>query len=525
MLTKIQRKEFQPQFMPEIVTFDKNVLSVSIIEKQGLQGTILTYSGVVIGFITAGYLLPKYLTQEQNGVLDVINAWSLIFATLATLGINNVSNRLFPWFRNQKNHHNGYLGILFIVLFIGLLLSTGLYLILRPYILSNASETGKLLPQFVDLIIPLSVFTALFLVIDIYYAVLYKSIKGILHKELLQRVYILIAIAAYLIFAIDFPLLVLLYIAALSLPGLLILFSLIRDGEFVLHINKDNLTKDLKINMFSVASFGIIVSFSNILIQKIDILMIQHFLGTVEVGTYGRVFFYGTLVVIPLRVLSKISAVVVAQAWKDKDLKLISRVYNKSTIDQLIIGSLVLIGLWANIDNVIHILGPQYASGKYVVLFIGFSNLFLMAAGVSGAIISTSDYYKVLTIFVGIFGALVILSNSVFIPAFGISGAALASAISALIYSIMRFGFLWSKFKMQPYSYKHLLIILAASLSFGLNLLLPVLYNADNRTISIIADVLLRSSAIAISYIILIYLFKLSPDLENWIKKFSNKSE
>jgi len=510
--------------MLENVTFDKIDWSVGIIEKQGLQGTILTYSGVVIGFITAGYLLPRFLTLEQNGVLDVLNAWSLIFATLATLGINNVSNRLFPWFRNQKNHHNGYLGILFIVLFLGLLLSTGLFLILRPYILSNASETGNLLPQFVDLIIPLSVFTALFLIIDIYYAVIYQSVKGILHKELLQRVYILIAIAVYLIFAIDFPLLVLLYIAALSLPGLMILFSLMRDGEFVVHINKSILTKELKLNMLSVASFGIVVSFSNILIQKIDILMIQNYLGTTEVGTYGRVFFYGTLVIIPLRVISKISAVVVAQAWKDKELKLISDVYRKSTIDQLIIGSLVLIGLWANIDNVIHILGSQYASGKYVVFFIGLSNLFLMASGVSGAIISTSDFYRVLTIFVGVFGALVILSNLIFIPLLGITGAALASAISALAYSIMRFGFLWSKYKMQPYSYRHLLILLAALFSYGLNLLLPDLYNNDNPTSSLILDVIVRSATIGITYIILIRLFRLSPDLEQWINKFLKKS-
>ena len=104
LLTKIQRKELWPYFMPENVTFEKIDLSVSIIEKQGLQGTVLTYSGVIIGFVTAGILLPRLLTEEQNGVLDVLNAWALIFATLATLGINNVSNRLFPWFRNEKGN-------------------------------------------------------------------------------------------------------------------------------------------------------------------------------------------------------------------------------------------------------------------------------------------------------------------------------------------------------------------------------------------------------------------------------------
>lgn len=510
--------------MMENVTFEKIELPVGIIEKQGLQGTIITYVGVVIGFITAGILLPRIFSEDQLGTLEVINAWALIFATLATLGINNVSNRLFPWFRNQKNHHNGYFGILAIVLICGLLLSTGIYFIVRPYIIEKALESGTIPPHYVDLIIPLSVFTALFLIIDIYYTVLYKSVKGILHKELLQRVYILLAIAVFLILAIDFPMFVILYIAALSLPGLLILFSLIKDGEFVLHINRNNITKELRNSMLSVAGFGILVSFSNILIQKIDILMIQHFLGNKDVGVYGRVFFYGTLVVIPLRVLTKISAVVVAQAWKDKDLSLISRVYKKSTIDQLIIGSLVLIGLWANLDNIIRIMGPEFERGKEVVLFIGLSNLFLMAAGVSGAIISTSEFYKILTLFVALFGASVILSNIVFIPSFGMTGAAIASAISALAYSLMRFGFLWSKFKMQPYSYKHLMILIAAIISYGINLILPDFNNPDIKYFSLIMDISIRSGAMIIIYIFLVRIFRLSPDLERIISKFLKKS-
>lgn len=509
--------------MMENVTFEKIELPVGIIEKQGLQGTIITYVGVVIGFITAGLLLPIYLSKEQNGVLDILNAWSLIFATLATLGINNVSNRLFPYFRNQKNHNNGYFGILMIVLGCGLILSSGIFFIIRPYILHKALETGDLLPKYINLILPLTVFISLFLIIDIYYAVLYKSVKGILHKELLQRIYILVAIGIYLFIIKDFSVFVFIYVAALSLPGILILFSLIREKEFVLQVNRANLTKDLRMKMFSVAGFGIVVSFSNIIIQKIDILMIEDLLDTEQVGIYGRLFFYGALVAIPLRVISKISAVVVAQAWKDNNLKLISKIYKRSTLDQLLIGSLVLIGIWGNIDNVMHII-PDYASGKNVVLFIGLSNLFLMAAGVSGPIISTSKYYKVLTIFVGVFGVLIFMSNLLFIPKFGIQGAAMASALSALAYGIMRFGYLWSKCGMQPYSLKHLLIILIAALCYGLNLLIPELFNPDHKFPSLILDVIVRSSAMTISYIILIRIFRLSPDLERIISKFLKKS-
>ena len=507
----------------ENVNFEKKLLPLGIIEKQGIQGTILMYIGVVIGFVTAGILLPNILSQEQIGVLDGLNAWSMILATLATLGINNVSNRLFPWFRNQANRNNGYLGIVFIVLGVGLLFSIGVFYLIRPYILQTAPEAGDLLPKYIDLIIPMTVFTALFLVIDIYFAVIYKSVKGILHKEVLQRIYILVAILVFVLFTQKYSAFVYLYVAAICLPGITILVSLIRTNEFVVQINRPHYSKSLVNNMFSVAIFGIAVAFSNILIQKIDILMIEEYMDTADVGVYSRTFFYGTLVAIPLRVLAKISAVVTAQAWKENKLQIIRDIYRKSTLDQLIIGSLVLVGLWANIDNVIRILGPEFEPGKWVVIFIGISNLFLMAAGVSGAIISTSKDYKVLTLFVGLFGALVIISNMIFIPRFGIQGAAIASALAALFYGLMRYGFLWIKYGMQPYNYRHLMVLIFALAAYGINLLIPDLNNSSHAIVSLCLDITIRSLSMLFAFVLLVWAFKLSPDFNKIINKISKK--
>jgi O-antigen/teichoic acid export membrane protein len=500
-------------------------IHVGVIEKQGLQGTILTYVGVAIGFVTAGLILPNLFDPELNGVLDLLNAWALVFATFATLGINNVSNRLFPYFRNKANHHNGYLGIVFIVLAGGLILTTGIYFIMRPFIVTKSLEETDLFANYADLIIPLAVFIALFLVIDIYYAVLFKAVKGIFYKEFLQRIFILIAIGIYFVKFIDFSGFVLAYLIALSLPGILILVSLTRDKELVFHYPKGFINKQLASSIVSVALFGIVVSFSNILIQNIDKIMIGSILGVAATGVYGRSFFYGTLVAIPLRVLSKISAVVVAQAWKDNKIEEINRIYTKSTIDQLIIGVLVFIGLWANIHNILHILPPEYADGKWVIFFIGLSNLFLMAAGVNGVIISTSKFYKILTVFVAIFGGLVIISNFIFIHLFGITGAAIGSAISAFCYGLMRYGFLWQKFKMQPYSYRHLLILGIGVLTFFISGLIPDLNHVDYKTPSLILDIIVRSGAMAIVYTSLIFLFRLSPDLEGFIRKYFYKSE
>ena len=161
---------------------------MGIIQKQTIRGSIITYVGVIIGFLTVGYLLPNYITTEQIGVLNLLVAYSLGFATLATLGINAISNRLFPYFRNPENKHNGYFFIIFIVSIAGFILSVIVFLSLKPLIIKNNLEKSALFIDYIHYILPLTFFTLIFLVLDIYYAVLFKAVKGIFIKEFLQRI-------------------------------------------------------------------------------------------------------------------------------------------------------------------------------------------------------------------------------------------------------------------------------------------------------------------------------------------------
>ncbi len=492
---------------------------MGIIENQGIKGTIYSYVGVAVGFVTAGILMPNLLDQDEIGVLEMLVTWASIFATLATLGINSVSNRLFPYFRNPKTNHNGYFSILSIVLVLGLTLSIGLFLILKPLIIRDSLDDSQLFINYIDLIIPLMIFTAVFMVVDIYYAVLYNAVKGLFLKDFLQRLFVLAVLLVFYFKVFDFSGLVMAYVGALSLPGILILMSLTRDGEFVFKSPRAVLTSDLTKSMASVAVFGIAVTFGNSLIQYVDRIMINSILGVADVGFYRVMFFYGTLVIIPLRPLSKISAVVVAQSWKDNKKEEVLSVYRKSTIDQLLVGLLVFVGIWGNIDNVLHMIPDEYGGGKFVVFFIGLSNVFVMAAGVSGAIISTSPRYKVLTVFIVIFGLLVVATNLIFIKLFGIVGAAAASAISVFAYSLMRVIFLMKRYKMQPFSLRHLVILFIGVGVYLLSMLIPDLYNENSKYLTLALDIIVRSGMITIVYVGLVYLFKLSPDLERFVGK------
>jgi len=486
---------------------------VGIIEKQSIKGSFYSYIGVAIGFVTAGLLLPNIFSKQEIGVIDLITSWSLVFATMATLGLNNVTTRLFPWFRNKANHHNGFFGILFWVNMAGFLLALLLYFVLRPWMITDSQENSTLFIRYMDYIIPLTAFTTIYLVIDIYYSVLMNAVRGIFLKEFVQRALVLIVILGFVAGLFHFSGFILFYTVALSLPGIIIAVLLMKDGDFQIRLQPEFLTPELSKSLVSVAFYGVTIAFSNILILYLDRIIINSFLGLEELGTYTRMAFYGTLVSIPIRSVSKISAVMVGQHWKDEDHDAISKLYRDTSLHQLIFGLLIFIGIWGNVRNIFHMIPDSFSSGRDVILFMGISNLFIMASGISGPIMATSSHYRLLAFFVFLFGLVVFGTNLIFIPIMGITGAAIASAISALFYGLMRYVFLWWKYGMQPYTWKHLAAVAVAVLAYLPAVLIPDLNNENHKTISLIFDICVRSMAISFVFIGLTLVLNISPDL------------
>nr|MDA3882774.1 polysaccharide biosynthesis C-terminal domain-containing protein [Bacteroidales bacterium] len=223
----------------------------------------------------------------------------------------------------------------------------------------------------------------------------------------------------------------------------------------------------------------------------------------------------GSLIAMPSRPLLKISGTLVADAWKKNDLQTIKDIYYKSCLNQLIIGGFLFLGIWANIDNILIILGDDYADAKWVIFFIGLGYLVDMATGANGHVIGLSKYYRVNLVFIGILIALTITLMYLLIPLWGIVGAAIAIAASLLINNLMRYLFLLWKYKMQPFNWKFLVVIGFYILVYFILLMIPEL--------TLLLDVILRGSLIVIISFVFILAFPVSRDLRNIIRKIVKK--
>lgn len=479
---------------------------MGIIVNQSVKGTIYTYLGVVLGFVTTGILLPRIYSTDQVGLLKILVAYSTLVAQFGTLGFNGVTIRLFPFFKDPKSNHHGFLPMALLTGIAGCLITLGLYLIFKNWFIEFSIEKSALLIEYLNYLIVLIFFQIFFILFDGYYTALLNSIHGTFLREVFQRVLIIIWIALFYFDVASFRQFVIGYIVSMSLPTLFILVTLIREGHFSLKMDLPYLKKPLLTSVGIMALFSILNGFSVIIIQTVDTIMVNGMIGLSATGVYSVCFFFGIFVSLPARAILKIANIVSADAWKNNDMAMIRNIYEKSCITLFIIGLLMFLGLWVNIENIFKILGPEYVSGKWVIFFIGLGNLIDMSTGANSSILGSSARYKVQTGFLIILVISLILTNLLLIPTFGITGAAIGGAVSLTILNLLRFLYLWYKFKLQPFNYKFIVVTITGVIAWLISSLLPTLP-------LYILDILVRSSILTILFCLPVYLMKLSPDI------------
>ena len=138
-----------------------------------------------------------------------------------------------------------------------------------------------------------------------------------------------------------------------------------------------------------------------------------------------------------------------------------------------------------------------------------------MTSGFSSELIMMSKYYKFNVITITILAILSIILNYMLIPQFGMIGAAYASLFSILTFNCIKLIFIKIKIGISPFSNKTIVPIIIGIIIFFIINYFP---NNSNPFLDIIKNSLVISSL----YIGMIYLLKVSPELNLIIKKIIN---
>ncbi len=462
--------------------------------------------GVVIGFFIRAHFFPNFLSEAEIGVLALLVSYSSIFAQVALLGFNHATIKYFPYFRNTGEGHGGFLPIYLLVICTGFLIFLVFYKIIGGFLIDKSDLFG----QYYYLCIPLTAGLLIFMVMDNYNTVLYNASTGVLLREFGLRVLMLLSLLPLIYNLINFGQFAQIYVVTFSIIALFLIIFVVWRGECHLNFRIRTVERQMIRAMASISFFGFLTGLNNVAILQVNNILIDLYYDEAQTGIYVTNFFFAALILLPSRGLNKIAPTVISDAFKNNNLQAIRNIQYKSTINQQLIATLLLVGIYINLHNVYKILPESFAVGSWVIILTGLANVIQMTGGVSGAIIGFSNYYRINTYLSVIQLALLVCMNMVLLPLWGITGAAAATLSTVVILNIFKFLILKRKFNIQPYNKKHLLVTGMALLCLAINTLVPKLPD-------LMTDILTRSMIISIVYVGANYFLKTSVQMNTAI--------
>ena len=522
---------------------------MGIIAKQSIQGTIVTYLGVAVGFVTIFFILTRFLTAEEIGLARVLVDAATLFIGLAQLGTSSSIIRFYPHFKSvgvqecrssgvtsePTQSASGHLncangasehGFFFWTILIPLV-GFGLFAVIYCACYTPLSQWfGEKSPLFVEyyyMVLPMAFFMLYQTVFETNANVRMHIVIPRAVRELITRIGLL---AAYLLYAfrvvdIDGFVIALCAVYAIAmLCNIIYLFSL---GEVSLRPD----WQYVKENPQLVKQYGLYTGFllvsavTSVLAPTLSSFFITAEMGLNYTGIFAIATYIAVMVSIPYRSVTAIAAPQLACAIKNNDQNEITHLMQQVSSNLLLIGGMILCAIWLNIDLIFHVLpnGAQYAEARSVVLMLGVSQLFIASCSFTLNALNYSRFYAFSLLFSFILTASSIMLNNALIPKLGMNGAAVSNLLSYAIYFITIVITVRLTIQAPTFTRQHLKIVLLLLLILCTNTLWLKYLPINNIWISsILRTTILMGGACAIAW------YKnLSPEINQQVHSLGEK--
>ena len=498
---------------------------MGIIAKQSIQGTIVTYLGVAVGFLTTFFVLTRFLSAEEIGLSRVLIDAATLFIGLAQLGTSSSIIRFYPHFKAKGEEHSktprafsgtplgqetrgeehpktprafsgtplrreargenadhGFFFWTIIVPLVGFALVTAIYCACYTPISQWFGEKSPLFVEYYYMVIPMAFFMLYQTIFETNANVRMHIVVPRAVRELITRIGLLVV---YLLYAFEwlnidgFVVALCAVYAVAMLCNMGYLFSL---GEISLRPDWEFLRRNRSLvrQYMLYTGFLLISAVTSVLAPTLSSFFITAEMGLDYTGIFAIATYIAVMVSIPYRSMTAIASPQLATAIKENNQSETAHLMQQVSGTLLLVGGMILCVIWLNIDLIFHILpnGTLYASARKVVLILGTSQLFIAVCSFTSSALNYSRFYAFSLLFSFILTALSIFFNNLLIPYFGMDGAAISNLLAYSIYFLLivlavRFTLHTPTFTRQHLKILHL-IVWILSLNFLWQTYMPI---------------------------------------------------
>lgn len=474
---------------------------MGIVKSQSIKNTFTTYFGFGLGAINTLFLYTYFLTDVYYGLVAFILSTSNIIMPLMAFGVHNTIIKYYSSYRTKHSIQSFLTMMLFLPLLAIIPIGFIGYLAF-DLIVESLSVKNPIVSDYIFHIYLVAVAMAYFEVFFAWSKVHMQTVFGNFMKEVFHRLAIMI-----LLFAV--------HLEWLSIPAFIngvvgvYLFRMVimKITAFSIQFPKLRFHKVANYKeVFNYSAIIIIAGSVATLLLDIDKFMLNYYIPIEEVAYYSVAVFIATVIAVPQRAMHQILAPLSAKFLNEDNLPELQNLYLRSSITLFTVSGLIFLLIVLNINQLYEIIPQQFSKGLYVVFLISVAKLFDSLLGSNNAILFNSQYYRVV-VWLGVLLAIAtIVFNLIFIPIFGMDGAAFATFLAMVLYNIFKLLFVHKKFKVQPISMKTIVLTVIIVVSV-------LVFYFWEFPFHPLTNIVLKSVLICLSYVLLVLKFQISEDI------------
>jgi O-antigen/teichoic acid export membrane protein len=484
---------------------------MGIVMHQSIKNTIITYFGFGIGAINALFLYTNFLGKTHYGMVAFLLSAANIMMPLMAFGVHNTLIRYYSKCASEEEKEKFLSFMLWMPLLLILPICTITFFCYDQIAFFILKENPTVKP-FLWLIPIIGICMGYF---EVYYAwvkVHMQSVFGNFISEVLVRVVVFLMLFGVHLSLISKDGFIYGLLAAYFLQFAAMM-------AYAMYVKMPVFSFSLPHNFKEIFGYSFFVILSGsvaVLLLDFDKVMIPAYENIGSNALYSVAIFIATVIAVPSRAMLQIIYPITAKLISENKKEELRDLYQKSAINLQVFGGFVMLGIFLNIKELYKLIPIEYSGGILVVFLIGLSKFYDVILGNNNAIILNTKYYRWVLFFGLLLVFLMIVLNMVFIPMYGINGAALATLLSVIVYNSIKLWFVVNKMDLFPFTNKTIHSFIIISVVFLL------FYFWDFHFYAFF-NIILKSILITIVYVFFTYKWKISTEVNSVINTLIDK--
>lgn len=482
---------------------------MGIVVNQSFKNSLVIFLAFAIGGINTLFIYPKFLTDQYYGLVVFLLSTANLLMPLISFGLQFTIIKFFPIYETQKEKDTFLCFSLLLPLVIAIPIAFFGVIFYEKISLFLASENA-LISGYTSIIYLVAIATAYFEIFYSWAKVQLKSVFGNTIKELYHRVSTMILLFLLGLKIISVTQFIWLMTASYFLRTLIVFV-------YALKLYTPKLIFKIPVNFNEILEYSfyiILAGSAGAFLLDIDKFMLPQKEAIEYTAYYTVGVFIASVVNIPGRAMTQIIQPLTSKAIKDRDDLKIATLYKSSSINLLVFGGIIFLLINLNISDLYSLVPKSnFSSGTWVVFMVSLANLYTLFLGNNGAIISNSNYYKVLLPYGVSMAVMVSVLNYFFIDYFHMEGAAMSTLLVVVLFNSLKIWFVKKKLSIVPFSSKSWKL-------FGLIFILFGVFYFFKLSFHPILNILIKSLIITLVYFFLIKKMQISNEISSVLAKY-----